>query len=223
MAKIKNPLFSEAALGGFGPAIVFTRWRTINVARSRVTPTNPRSTRQLVVRSILGGLSQEWGSLSEAQAAQWNDYAAAQIKSNPFGQYFATGENAYVELNFFTNDREAGSVATPPTGAFLGNISEFTAVEGAAEGEIDLAWTNPAGSDADDGIDVWITPALNNKNIAPQDSAFRHHSYVAGNLDLLDLTSLVPDAWYWIRARWLDEAGRRGLFLQAKAQAKEAA
>lgn len=219
MAKVLNPLSSENARGKFGPIIVFTGWRTIKVVRSRVTPTNPRSSRQLDVRAILASLSTAWASLTANQAAAWNDYAAGVALTNLFGEYRMSGFNAYQRLNFFVVDTGGAANASPPVSAFLGNLSAFAAATGAGSGQVDVTWTEPTGATSSDFVDVWRTAAMPNANRAAQESDFRHLAYEPADAGTETYTGLTSGAWYWFRARFVDQVGRAGLFLQDQAQA----
>jgi len=219
MAKVRNPLSSEDARGKFGPVIVFSGWRAIKTVRTKVTPTNPRSVRQLAVRGILAGLSASWSAISSAEAAAWRAFAAARQKTNVFGSFFASGFNAYQELNFFVVDNGDTANDAPPTAAFKGNLSGYTAVSGSSSGEIDLAWTDPATAAASDIVDVWATPAMPNELRQAQESDFRHVEYLAGNATTRTLGSLTPSAWYWVKVRFIQEDGRAGVFQLAQAKA----
>ena len=219
MAKVRNPLSSEDARGKFGPVIVFSAWRSIKTVRTKVTPTNPRSVRQLGVRGILAGLSASWAAITSAQASAWRAFAAGRQKTNVFGTYFASGFNAYQELNFFVVDNGGSAAAAPPTAAFKGNISAYTATSGSGSGEIDLAWTLPAGAAAGDIVDVWATPAMPNELRQAQESDFRHDQYLAGDEVGVTLTGLTASAWYWVKVRFIQSDGRAGVFQLGQAQA----
>jgi len=219
MAKVRNPLSSEEARGKFGPVIVFSAWRSIKVVRTKVTPTNPRSTRQLTVRGILAGLSASWAAISSAQALAWRNFASGRQKTNVFGTYFASGFNAYQELNFFVVDNGGAANAAPPTAAFKGNLTAYTAAAGGGSGEIDLAWTLPAGAVAGDIIDVWVTSAMPNELRQAQESDFRHNQYLAGDQVGVTLSGLTASAWYWCKARFVQADGRAGVFQLGQAQA----
>jgi len=223
MAILLNPLSSEDARNKFGPVLVFSGWRAIKVARTRVVPTNPRSSRQLEVRGTLTGLAQGWGALTAANALAWRAYAAAHPKSNAFGQFAPSGINAYCELNFYVVDSGETAIATPPVTAFTGNISGFTVVTGTvAAGDLKLDWSLPAGADLADWIDIWVSRLLPNGNISAQESDFRHTIYTPGDQTTKTIEDLVPDGWYAARARFLMADGRAGLFFEGMAQAKGA-
>ena len=220
MAIVLNPLSSEDARNKFGPVMVFTGWRAIKVVRTRVTPTNPRTTRQLAVRGILAGVAQGFGSLSSANASSWNDYAATQPKSNAFGQFYASGINSYCELNFYVVDTGETAVATPPAVAFKGNITTFAAAAGAANGEITVTWVDPVTAAATDWMDLWITPLLPNGNVNPNSFGYKHSSYTDATDETVTVASLVEDGWYGLKGRFLQADGRTGLFFADTAQAK---
>jgi hypothetical protein len=212
MAKVRNPLSSEEASGKFGPVIVFGSWRSIKTVRSRVTPTNPRSARQLTVRGILAGLSASWASLSQGEATAWNQFASGRQKTNKFGSYFASGFNAYQELNFFVVDNGDTALDNPPTTAFKGNVSGANATDGSSSTTEHLGWTLPAGAAAGDMVEVSLSSVMPNELRQAQESDFRHNQYVAGNVTSATLTGLVPNGWYWARVRFIMADGRAGIY-----------
>jgi len=54
MAKLKAPLFSFAASGKLADALVFFNWKGLNVVRSHVTPSNPKTALQQTQRGYMG-------------------------------------------------------------------------------------------------------------------------------------------------------------------------
>lgn len=53
MAKVKAPLFSFGASGKIADALVYFPWKGLNVVRSWVKPSNPRSTDQVTIRGYM--------------------------------------------------------------------------------------------------------------------------------------------------------------------------
>lgn len=51
MAKTRGPLFSLRATGALGKALVYFSWKGLNVVRTWVIPSNPRTTAQVAARS----------------------------------------------------------------------------------------------------------------------------------------------------------------------------
>lgn len=80
---------------------VFSRNRFGNYIRSRITPVNPASSRQNLIRAVIQDLAQRWSSaLTQAQRDQWEVYAANITRQNKLGaQIFLTGFNHYVRSN----------------------------------------------------------------------------------------------------------------------------
>lgn len=78
-----------------------SRNRSGNYLRARITPVNPNSVRQQVIRAAIQDLSQRWSSaLTQAQRDQWAVYAAAIVRQNGLGaQIKLTGFNHYIRSN----------------------------------------------------------------------------------------------------------------------------
>ena len=78
-----------------------SRNRFGNYLRARITPVNPQSARQNVIRAAIQNLSQRWSSvLTALQRAQWEVYAAAIVRQNKLGaQIKLTGFNHYIRSN----------------------------------------------------------------------------------------------------------------------------
>lgn len=89
--------------------------------RGRTVPTNPNSTRQQITRSVLGALSSSWtSSLTAAQRAAWNDYAANTPLVDTLGNSInVTGLNMYIRANA---TREQRNIYVPA--ALLTTISD---------------------------------------------------------------------------------------------------
>lgn len=69
--------------------------------RARTTPVNPQSTRQNVVRAVIGLLSNAWSNvLTASQRAEWEIYANEIVRTNALGaQVKLTGFNHYIRSN----------------------------------------------------------------------------------------------------------------------------
>lgn len=145
MARIKFGMMMTDARGKLG-GHVFTKARSGATVRTKVSPTNPQSVAQGVVRSRFASLSQSWSSLDEAQRLSWNALALATGKTNIFGdKYFPSGKNLFVAVN--SNVLLAGgtiivnapsNITMPAITAFdgaieldLGNFALLTEVAGA--------------------------------------------------------------------------------------------
>ena len=74
MAIVNGPLMSVDASGKFGGSMVFSKWKGRNYARKLITPSNPKSAKQLGVRAMMGFLANAWKALT---AGIKDDYDAA--------------------------------------------------------------------------------------------------------------------------------------------------
>ena len=99
MSKIKWGAIVVDGRGKLG-GHVFTKTKSGATMRTKVTPVNPKTSAQAAARSRLGGNSQAWAVLSEAQRRGWNTLASETSKTNIFGdQYFPSGKNLFTSVN----------------------------------------------------------------------------------------------------------------------------
>lgn len=137
MAKCKFGMMMVDARGKLG-GHVFTKARNGATIRTKVTPTNPQTSFQALVRNRLASLSSGWSSLSESDRASWNSGTALFPKTNIFGDtYLPSGKNLYIGLN--SNLLNAGSSPLPVCPApiefpefFVDSIALHTGVLGLA-------------------------------------------------------------------------------------------
>lgn len=94
----------------------FSHNRGGDYVRRRVSPTNPNSTRQQTMRTLLGTLAALWSTtLTAVQREQWNTWADNQTKEGPLGNSINwTGINAYVALNAHLLDAGDTRIDAPP-------------------------------------------------------------------------------------------------------------
>lgn len=80
---------------------VFARNRFGNYARARTTPTNPNTSAQQDVRSVIASLSEKWSqTLTAANRTAWNLYADNVAMLNRLGESIhLTGYNHYIRSN----------------------------------------------------------------------------------------------------------------------------
>ncbi len=78
-----------------------SRNRFGNYIRARITPVNPRSSRQNAIRAAVSFLAQYWSNtLTQLQRDAWEVYAAAITRSNGLGQQIKlTGFNMFIRSN----------------------------------------------------------------------------------------------------------------------------
>lgn len=96
-------------------AVVFSHNKGGDYARRLGTPTNPNSTRQQTVRSILSTLSPGFSSLTDEQRAAWGQWASENPRTDPVGNsYTMTGHQAYVSVNCRLVDAALAVLSDPP-------------------------------------------------------------------------------------------------------------
>jgi hypothetical protein len=129
MAKLLFTAFL-ADMRGKVNGTVFSKNRGGAYARTKVTPTNPKTLAQNLVRSVLTGLSQGWRSLSAANRAAWNAAVGAFPRTNVFGNpKTLSGHQLYVGLNSQLSAAGAAQISSPPTPT---GAPAVTALSGAA-------------------------------------------------------------------------------------------
>jgi hypothetical protein len=114
MAKIKFGMIVTDGRGKLGGQ-VFSKNRGGAYIRSKVTPTNPQSTAQTIVRQSFAEYSQNWSALTATLITAWNASVSSWSKTDIFGDLRnPTGKNLYLRLN--QNATLAGypGISSPP-------------------------------------------------------------------------------------------------------------
>jgi hypothetical protein len=116
MAKISPSSLINGASGAVG-SIVFSRNRGGFYSRSRVTPANPSSTRQVNWRTAFKAASQRWSlTLTESQRQQWRTHAQNLTRVNRLGMPIpVNGFNAFVEADTYAEFLGTVHPDAPPT------------------------------------------------------------------------------------------------------------
>lgn len=84
--------------------------------RTKVSPSQPRSARQLTVRSRLSGFAQSFRSLTADEISAWNAAVSQWARTDIFGKVKnPTGLDLYVRLNARLDDIGVAAITTPPT------------------------------------------------------------------------------------------------------------
>lgn len=113
MAKF-TPILGNV-LGSIG-ANTFSHNRGGPYVKRRAYPTNPNSTRQQIMRTILSDLAKTWQTLSDQNKASWNDWATTHSGKDSLGNSLnLTGFNAYLALNSVVRDMGLAAIPTAPT------------------------------------------------------------------------------------------------------------
>jgi len=107
MVRVTGPFLSLDARGTLGDVMTASCWRGVNYIRQRVIPHNPRTSRQVAIRSVLTDGVSKWrfGTISQSDKDMWNSYAKGQEYSG-FNRYM----QKYIEANY---DKAAGTKVSP--------------------------------------------------------------------------------------------------------------
>lgn len=112
--KVKFGLIVTDGRGKLG-GHVMSKNRAGNYVRTKVTPSNPNTSFQSSVRSILTQFSQAWRGLTQAQRDSWNGAVDSYQGSDIFGDIKSpSGINLYIKLNSNLAEVSASSIALPP-------------------------------------------------------------------------------------------------------------
>jgi len=100
MAKIQFSVAVGDARNKVG-GVVFTKVRFGAMLRRKVSPVQPRTSRQTTVRALMTLLAKRWGgTLTATQRAGWESLAASYPRTDVFGNsYILTGLQMYCSLN----------------------------------------------------------------------------------------------------------------------------
>lgn len=152
MATVLDPLHSVEAVGSFNVQ-TFSKHKGQAVVRTRTAPGNPQSARQLLIRGYQTAASRAWAGLSDANRANWADYALAHPVTNRLGQsQLISGFNWYCGLAVILKDLGKTVPATPPAVVGPPVVTALVATPGA--GSISFAFTAEGGTAT--SIDIWL-------------------------------------------------------------------
>ncbi|MBA7661773.1 hypothetical protein ES703_69793 [subsurface metagenome] len=216
MAKVQSPLMSLLASGSIG-GMVYSVWRGINTVRVKQQPVERHLPGQPRNRALLGYLSRAWGLLTDNQRQLWRDYATEHKYPDGFGGVFTlTGSQMYNALNHNAIRTKGGLFEQdePPMIDPAASIALFDAVTGVTNpGEVDLSWDHIGVADSDDLNEIWISPPLGSEGKVNVDSRMRFEVSIGGDELLITVAGLVEGAWYWFKARYIDQFGQKTAWL----------
>lgn len=200
MATVKNPLQSEAAIGSVG-GVTYGVHKQTNVARSRSTPANPQSARQLAIRAIQTTVSRAWAGLDAGERTSWDDYAAAHPVTDKFGlPQTLSGFNWFCGFTAILLDMGFAQVDSAPSTPAPGAVAGLNGTGGA--GQISVAFTAHGGTATQ--IDIWgIGPHSAGRAVKLANAV--HKAYGPGETTPLVVSGLAAGLWT-IWARFADEA-----------------
>lgn len=114
MAKIKFGMMMTDARGKLGGQ-VFSKNAAGAYVRTKVTPTNPRTTSQTSVRALFGSISQQWSALTEEVRKQFRTAVSDWARTDVFGDLKnPTGKALFQRLNNQAQAAGLPAVVTVP-------------------------------------------------------------------------------------------------------------
>lgn len=160
MAKIKFGALAEDARGKIG-GVVYSRNQFGGYIREKVSPVQPSSARQTIVRERVTSITKRWfGTLTDAERLAWIAFAKTTPVPDVFGNpNLLTGINAYLRLNGALLNAGETIIDTPPSD--LASIGLETLSVPMASGAATAAVTftiTPLG--ANDMLYIWATQGL---------------------------------------------------------------
>jgi hypothetical protein len=196
MAKVFNPLSSIKASGKFQMGVFFA-WRGLNVIREFIAPSQPRTVRQVKVRSYFTTISKYWANvLTEELRLAWAQMVFT-WKDLWGNEVNLTGLNLFQKFNFILMDAGKPYQETPPPPVTpseisitkeVGNeavfqIDPITSAEVTAQGVFCDMWLAGGGevksiTEQPDMTAVIINAPGMPQAVNPVKSDFRHMAYV---------------------------------------------
>jgi hypothetical protein len=117
--------------------------------RNRAMPVNPSSTKQGIVRSRFGSLSQQWRGLTQAQRNAWNAEASTTVLIDSLGQQYApTGAQLYVGVNQILLALGLSAVTNPPANPGQAVITSASATAVGSTGVVTVTFAPAIASGA---------------------------------------------------------------------------
>lgn len=112
MAKIKFGAIVSDVRGSID-SVTYARSRYGSYARKKVTPVNPNTAKQSVIRALFGAASAAFRSLGTSTIKAWNDIAPEYSRSNIFGDNLPlSGQTLFTKLK---TQLSAAGIATNPS------------------------------------------------------------------------------------------------------------
>lgn len=128
--------------------------------RTKVTPINPATNSQQIVRSSLTAIAQRWRTLTDAQRAGWSSLASEVSRTNVFGdESKLTAFNMFLRLNRELNNIGHPALTEAPNIPSVASFTSLTLVATVTGGVVSLAFT-PTPVPAGHSLVISVTPQL---------------------------------------------------------------
>jgi hypothetical protein len=112
--RVRSAIFSE--MSGTLNGTVASRAKGGTIIRTRSTPTNPRTARQLLVRTAFTACTQATAAWDADAYLRWAAYAKPLMGRTDLGETFTpTPQQAFAQINMLRAQLGLALIATPPT------------------------------------------------------------------------------------------------------------
>ena len=158
MAKIKLSAIVSEMRGKLNGS-VFSRNRGGAYLRTKVTPLNPQTLAQTLVRSSFTAVSQSWKSLTQGERDAWDSAVNNFIGTDIFGdQKTPSGFNLFMSLNKNLLDVGAATLTLPPVPSAVQAFTSLALSADTGGGTFDMLASAVVA--ADTAIKVFATPGV---------------------------------------------------------------
>jgi hypothetical protein len=162
---------------------VFTKTRFGAMTRTKVSPTQPRSTAQLNVRADFTGIAKAWAGLTEQVRAAWIALANQFPVKDVFGAaHHLTGLQFYMRTSRALKTIGLSPLATAPANQTVNYAGPITVThDGPPVTDMQLSWTNPGNVGGSESCVIFAT-APQSAGRAAAGAKFRFLQYSAVGL-----------------------------------------
>lgn len=147
---------------------VFARNRGGAYVRTKVTPLNPQSVRQVAARNLLTSLAQNFRSLTQDQITAWNEAVTQWQTTDIFGDLVSpTGLALYVRLNANISNAGGTLLTSPPAPVGADALTAISLVSDVSDSSFDITFapaTVPANHTMYIESTSMLSPGINNAN-----------------------------------------------------------
>jgi hypothetical protein len=218
--RVKSHLFSTMRGSVAGVTYTANQYHAI-VGRQRVSPVQPGTTPQSIVKAAFAGGSTAYELLTDAQRQAWEDYAQTLTYQGPLGDYTVGGRS--VAMGQYALSRicvakgiatiPAASMTAPTTAGFLSIGGFLTDAPSATGTGVNLTITN----DNDEDVTVLVELSLKQSDARMRykgpwvPSTFMGFEVPASTSADEDITGLVDGGVYFMRVRLISSDAPRRL------------
>jgi hypothetical protein len=184
MAKIKFGMMMTDASGKLGGQ-VFSKNRGGSYVRTKVTPLNPQTTAQSVVRGIFASISSAWSTITQADRDSFNGFVNDYARTDVFGDLRnPSGKALFQRLNqnLEISGQSQITICEPPQAVPFANVTSADGDNSALTFVV-----NTAGDCTSSQVVVWATPRLSAGTTFVKNKLRQLEVFTGGDGDTYDI------------------------------------